>query len=400
MKAKTFFSTQFLDAEAIIDSFTEQGLGEVPEASLGVLYCESSIEYEALVQKLGQKVSFPIIGGTTMDFPVENRGEDYSAILMVIAKESMRFSVQVSDKLDGVEHTEQMNELYAQGRSQLGEDPKLVMIFLPLMPHVRVSNFIDDIFASAGDIPVFGGVSTSDLISTKAAVFYGGEVYREHMVLLMLGGDIKPVCASANQVTPMVEYAPVVTEAKGNEVLRVDSSTFCDYMREAGIRPEDRVSGVDALMQYGPIPVIVDSAETQGTDVPEIRCISYTDPERGSAIFSASVQEGSKIYMSILRKQDVADSVADCLHKLEERMKPAQQEGYTYSAFFCVTCVARYFVQVGGTDVEGKFLAENVPEGCVPIGYYAFCEIGPTYRTTDGVMENKSHSASITMCAF
>lgn len=400
MKAKTFFSTQFLNAEAIVDSFTEQGLGEVPESSLGVLYCESSIEYEALVQKLAQKVSFPIIGGTTMDFPVENRGEDYSAILMVITKESMRFSVQVSDKLDGVKHTEQMNELYAQGRSQLGEDPKLVMIFLPLMPHVRVSNFIDDIFASAGDIPVFGGVLTNDLISTKAAVFCGGEVYREHMVLLMLGGDISPVCASANQVTPMVEYAPLVTEAKGNEVLRVDSSTFCDYMREAGIRPEDRVSGVDALMQYGPIPVIVDNADTPDTDVPAIRCISYTDLERGSAIFSASVQEGSKIYMSILRKQDVADSVEDCLRKLEERMKPAQQEGYTYSAFFCVTCVARYFVQVGGTDVEGRILAENVPEGCASIGYYAFCEIGPTYRTTDGAMENKSHSASITMCAF
>lgn len=400
MKAKTFFSTQFLNAEAIIDSFTEQGLGEIPETSLGVLYCESSIEYEVLVQQLAQKVSFPIIGGTTMDFPVKNRGEDCSAILMVVAREGMRFSVQVSDKLDGAKHTEQMNELYAQGRSQLGEEPKLAIIFLPLMPHVRVSHFIDDIFASAGDIPVFGGVSTSDLIGTKAAVFCGGEVYREHMVLLMLGGDVKPVCASANQVTPMVEYAPVVTEAKGNEVLRVDSSTFCDYMREAGIRPEDRVSGVDALMQYGPIPVVVDNAETQDTDVPEIRCISYTDPEQGSAIFSASVQEGSKIYMSILRKQDVKDSAEDCLRKLEERMKPAQQEGYEYSAFFYVTCVARYFVQVGGTDVEGIFLAENVPEGCASIGYYGFCEIGPTYRIADGVMENKSHSASITMCAF
>lgn len=400
MGSKTFFSTQFLDAETIIESFVEQGLHDIPETALGILYCDSSIKYEELVQKLAGQVPFPIVGGTTMGFPMANQPGDLSAQLMVVHREGLRFSVAVSEKLDISRHAEQMQGLYAAGRSALDDDPKLVMIFLPLMPHVRVSRFIDDIFDCAEDVPVFGGVATNDLISTKPAVFYGGQVYREHMILLMLSGDVRPVCASANQVTPMVEYAPVVDKSCENEVLQVNGTTFCDYMRTAGIDPEDRVSGVDALMQYGPIPVIVENGDSSETDVPEIRCISYTDPEKGSAIFSASVEEGTKMYMSILRKEDVKDSVAECLRKLKKRMEPAKQEGYQYSAFFCVTCVARYFVQVGGTDVECKFLMDNIPHECGRIGYYAFCEIGPTYRTKDGKIINKSHSASITMCAF
>lgn len=134
----------------------------------------------------------------------------------------------------------------------------------------------------------------------------------------------------------MVEYAPTVSQAEGNEVLRVDSSSFCDYMRDIGLNPEDRVSGVDALMQYGPTPVLVDTGEAGKTDVPEIRCISYTDLERGSGMFSAAVAEGAKIYMSILRQQDVIDSARECLSKLEERMTPARQEGYEYTAFFAL----------------------------------------------------------------
>ena len=123
MKAKTFFSTQFLDADAIMKSFAEQRLMDVPETALGFLYCDSSIDYESLLKKLSQKVPFPIIGGTTMDFPVENKPEGLSALLMVVNKKGMRFSIGISDKLDVTRHSEQMNDLYAQGRSQLGEDP-------------------------------------------------------------------------------------------------------------------------------------------------------------------------------------------------------------------------------------------------------------------------------------
>lgn len=407
MGTKTYTATSFFDADSVIASFTSQGLKDIPDSShatVGFLYCDSQVDYVGVVEKLSALVSFPIVGGTTMGLPFDNTphdsADDMSAMLLVIEREGMRVSVQASEKLNHAQHTEQMNALYAKTCEELGEEPKIAMLFLPLLPGIPLSDFMDDIFVCAGDIPVFGGTSTNDLISTQAAVFHNGESLHDKLVLVLIGGNVRPVCASSCQVTPMVEYAPTVSQVEGNEVLRVDSSSFCDYMRDIGLNPEDRVSGVDALMQYGPTPVLVDTGEAGKTDVPEIRCISYTDLERGSGMFSAAVAEGAKIYMSILRQQDVIDSARECLSKLEERMTPARQEGYEYTAFFCVTCVARYFVQVGGSNKEKEFLMDNIPAGCHPTGLYAFCEIGPVYSAKDGFLQNRSHSGSITMCAF
>ena len=246
MGTKTYTATSFFDADSVIASFTSQGLKDIPDSShatVGFLYCDSQVDYVGVVEKLSALVSFPIVGGTTMGLPFDNTphdsADDMSAMLLVIEREGMRVSVQASEKLNHAQHTEQMNALYAKTCEELGEEPKIAMLFLPLLPGIPLSDFMDDIFVCAGDIPVFGGTSTNDLISTQAAVFHNGESLHDKLVLVLIGGNVRPVCASSCQVTPMVEYAPTVSQAEGNEVLRVDSSSFCDYMRDIGKNIKD-----------------------------------------------------------------------------------------------------------------------------------------------------------------
>lgn len=401
MATTTFVSCIFDDPDAaaadLLSALPQQAAG----AALGVLFCNSQTDYVRIYEKTAERAGFPVVGGTALGFPFSDAGDnEISAALLVLQKDGLEFAIAVSQPLEQGKHSEQMRDAFERCRASLGGEPKLVMPFFPLKPGLLTGLFIDDILSLAGDAPVFGGTATNDLISTRPAVFADGETHSDRMVLVMLGGDVRPALAVSNRVTPVVEYAPIVTASMGNEVFQVDGTPYCEYMRDVGISPEDRINGVDALMQYGPTPVVLDSPDAPESDVPDVRCISFTNLEKGSATFSGPVPEGAKLRISILRKQDVDDSTLDCIAKLRRRMEAAEKDGYAYSALFCVSCVARYFVLVGDRNTERDLLRQEAPEGLAPVGLYAFCEIGPAYAACDNSLINRSHSASIALCAI
>jgi|GEM_PF-2910054 len=402
MRSSTYTSTSFIGPEAIAeDILSAMPPDEASDSRIGFLFCDSQVDYSAVVATLADRLDFPVVGGTVLGFPFAGSdGKEFSAALMVLRKEGLKVAVIVSDPLDQERHKEQMRAVFERCRDALGEAPKLVLPFFPLMPGMPTGLFINDIFDLAADIPTFGGTTTNDLISTRPAIFAGGAAYGDRMTLVMLGGPIRPVFATSNLVSPTVEYAPTVTRSVENEVYRVDGDSFCEYMRTIGISPEDRINGVDALMQYGPTPVIMHDPHSPETDVPEVRCISYTDIGKGSAMFSGPIPEGTRLRMSILRSGDVDDSARSCLEKLNSRMQKAEEKGYEYSALFCVSCVARYFVMAGGLNTERELLMRDSPKSLAPIGFYAFCEIGPVYTTGEDKQINRAHSASIAMCAL
>ena len=401
MSATTSISTNFEDSTTVVNdlllSLPDPGTAD----GLGFLFCDSQLDFQAVLEGVTKKVGFPLVGGTALAFPfADPGGSELSAALLFFSKEGMKSAVAVSDVLEQGRHEEQMQAVYEQCLERLGTEPRLVLPFFPLMPGLITGHFIDALFSLAGGVPVFGGTTTNDLVGTKAAVFAEGKAMGNRMALVMLGGSIQPAFSTSNLVTPMVEYAPEVTGAEGNEVLTVDNGSFCDHMRDVGISPEDRINGVDALMQYGPTPAIMQAPDRPEDDVPEVRCISFTNVQKGSAMFSGPVPEGTRLRMSVLRKEDVAHSTRECLQKLQTRMRAAQDAGYRYSALLCVTCVARYFVLVGGANVERELLTVGMPDGMAGLGFYAFCEIGPAYTLEEQRLVNRSHSASITMCAL
>lgn len=401
MPANVYTSVQFDNPELLVAELLENMNDHTPENALGILLCDALVDSAEVLELLQQKLHFPIVGGTALAFPVSDAtGEDISASLLVISKSGMKFSITVSETLAEERHEQQMRDVFEKGQKDLGETPRLVIPFFPLMPGVVTDKFVSSLFSLAGDIPVFGGVTTNDLISTQAAVFAHGEVMPHRMVLLMLGGTVRPVFAASNVVTRMAEYAPVVTQSNGNDVYRVDNMSFCEYMRTLGLSPEDRINGVDALMQYGPIPVQMQREDQPDDGMPEVRCISYTLIEKGGVVFSGSVPEGTRVGVSILRKEDVEESSRLCLEQLTARMDKEKQGGATYSAMLCISCVARYFVLVGGNNAEREFITQHLPPDLSACGYYAFCEIGPTLTQGEEKVINRSHSASIIMCAF
>lgn len=369
--------------------------------TLGFFFCDSQIPVEETLALVQSKTPCPVVGGTSLVLPFSEGNEegDVAASLLLLHKEGMRFARAVSEPLDPARRKEQMSALVTACREEIGSAPALILLFLPLMPGLPMDGFVKEIFELAGPVPVFGGAVTNDLLSTRAAVFADGKVMDDRMVMLMLAG-IEPVFAVGASVTTMAEYAPTVTRSRGSTIFEVDGAPFCDYLRGLGIPPEDRLNGVDALMQYGPTPADVIRADRPEDGVPEIRCISYTNLEEGSAAFSGPMPEGTRLRMSVISRQDVEQSARHCIDTLKSRMRQKEAGGYRFDAVLSVSCIARYFSLIGCEHRERTILHEELPPGIALAGFYGFSEIGPTLALDDGRTLNRSHSASVTMCAL
>lgn len=370
--------------------------------TVGLFFCDSQAPAEEAIALVQKNTPCPIIGGTslTLPFSEDREEEDIAASLLLLQKENMRFARAVSEPLDPARHAEQMTALFTACRDDLGCAPALVLLFLPLMPGLPMDDFVRDVFDLAGPTPVFGGAVTNDLLSTTAAVFADGKAMRDRMVMAMFAGGIDPVFAVGASVTTMTDYAPTVTRSQGSTIFEVDGSPFCDYLRGLGIPPEDRINGVDALMQYGPTPADVIRPDRPDDGVPEIRCISYTRVDEGSAVFSGPMPEGSRLKMSVISREDVEHSARHCMDVLKSRMRQKEAEGRCFDVVLCVSCIARYFALIGCEHCERTILHEERPAGPALAGFYGFSEIAPTLALDDGRPLNRSHSASLIMCAL
>lgn len=398
MSAITTSSRNFDDTDAIVSDLLTGVTISDTQHTLALLMCDSRVSCKPLVKALSLQLGVSVLGGTTLTLPLSESPDETSATLTVFSKPGLEYSVAVSPPLEEESFEAQMNELHRQCLATLKGEPKLLMPFIPLVPGLGTDKFVSRLFQLAGNTPVFGGTTTNDLASTQALVFAAGTVWEQNMVLVAISGDIQPAFAMASQLTVMAEYGPAVTHNEGNVVYKVDDMTFCEYLQSMGISPEQRQNGVDALVQYGPLPARL-RGKGEDDGVPEIRCISYTNPQEGSAAFSSELPEGTRVNIGLIHKDDVAQSARHCVNTLLDAMKSQEKTGYRYEMLFCLPCLARYYAMLGGENIESKLLNEMLPGTLAPTGYYGFLEIAPTYGA-DGKIHNRSNNASLVICAL
>lgn len=392
-------SHNFHDARQVVADLLQDLPAEAQRpGSIGLLSLDSQLDAPEVLRLLGEQVSFPITGGTSFTYPLTEHANDISAVLSILTLDKLEFALTVSEPLDEKKCREQVKATYADCRAKLPDEPRLLIVLMPHIPGFDTDSFLSALFDEAGNVPVFGGVTTGDLVSTKAHVFAENTAYKDRMVLLALGGDIRPVFAVGSQLTELTQYGPTVTEADGRIVKKVDGMTFCEYMQRLGINPEDRVNGVDALVQYGPLPCRLHHKLEDDDGVPELRCISFTRLKDGSAAFSSRLPVGTRINMGSIQKNDVVESSERCLNEILEKINQRENRDYQYSVLLAVPCIARYFAMLGGENLENTLLAQKIPPELVVNIFYGFCEIGPTQNKNG--YHNRSHNASIVMCAL
>lgn len=393
MMAMTTVSRSFKAQAAADDLARGLPLASLREA-LGFLSCSPETDCRVLIARLQSSLPFPVVGCTTLAMPFESRDDDVSATLTVISRENLNFAISVSSALDAAEMRQQMTELYRNCEAKLGQRPKMLMAFLPLIPDLMPDRYLPFLFEAAGDMPVFGGVASDDLGSDRGVVLAEGRAFPDRMALVALGGDIKPVFAARCSLNMVSDYMPTVTEVDGYTLRRVDDISFCDYMARHGF--DVSPTGFNSSW---PLSLDVHGRNTPVDGLADACDLLRLNPADGSGTLSGIIPLGARVRIGVLSKSGIIKSADDCLADILNQIKDGRTRGYRYSALFCLPCTARYFAMVGDDDQEGEKIRSLCPEELSLFGYYGYGEIC-RIRMPDNRRENRIMNYSIVMCAF
>ena len=364
-----------------------------PPNALGLLSCSPETDCRAMIARLQASLPFPVVGGTTWALPFESHDEEVSASLTVIDRPDVNFAVGVSPVLDPADCRRQMTELYRDCEARLDRRPKMLLVFLPVIPGLMPDRYLPHLFEAAGNLPVFGGMVSDDYDTyiDRAAVLAEGRGFSDRMALVALGGDIEPVFAARCSLNAVTDYT---AEVDGYTIRRVDDMSFCDYLSRQGFDPsnEELSSGwplsLDIRGRHAPVEGLDDACD-----------LVRLNPADGSGTLAGLVPLGAGIRVGVLNKGNIIKTADDCLADILARIKDGQARGYRYSLLFCLPCVARYYALVGDDNKEGERIKAACRENLTLVGYYGFNEVCPVHLPYGG-RENRVLNYSIVMCAF
>lgn len=390
-------SRSYGNVEGIFNELTEP-LRPTGAPAIAFLACDPDIDHGALIRRLHEALPFPVVGGTTLAFPLHADDENVSATLTLLEREGLHISTAISGPLAHETADAQMQALYAQCVEGLPDAPELFFCIPSRLQGSLMERLTRSLFHLAGSVPVFGGMSSEELEKGIAHVFHEGSAYRDCMLLIGFCGGLRPVTAVRAKLTALADYAPCVTKSEGSRVYRLDDMTVCAYLEKLGF-PVDREKEMTDMLEMGFFHMLMRGRLHEDDGVPEICGILSINAADGSAEFSTQVPEGVRLTVGTLRKQDVVESAEQCLDELLLKMKPAQTEGYQYSFFCAISCVSRYLAMVGDENMESTLLRCMAPEGLSAFAYHGFNEIAPT-QDEAGKHQNRAHGDSIAMLAL
>ncbi|MCD8351694.1 MAG: FIST C-terminal domain-containing protein [Planctomycetaceae bacterium] len=363
---------------------------ENPEAAIALLACSPDSDYAELVTTLSASLHMPVAGLTSVGIPFDSGDEAFGTHVTLIGKKKTSRSVAVSDVLNHPKSRELMADMHKRCVDALDGEPKLFLLFMPILPNLYADDYLDRLFELLDGVPVVGGMASDDFRSERTAAFANDSAYRDRMVLVAFSGDIRPAFGVGCEITNPSTYSPVVTEADGNVVRRVDDMLFSDYMNKLGFGPE-------ATADF-PLSIRIRPADADDDEYPRISSIVAMNDD-GSGTLSSNVEVGSTLSVGFINQANIIASTQSAVDRLKSNMIDIEKDGYRFDTLFAVSCVARYYSMLEQPNVEAQILDKEMTPDIAGFGFYAFREVGPV-PGANGTLINQRHGQSLVLCAI
>ena len=401
MRSIVAVTNEMDDAEEAVRDLLEQvnDKGPLGKNSCGFVYCDVEMDHEAFTAMLKEKFPFEITGCTSIaNFDTEHGSQIISAVLVILTADDATFSAAVTDALTRENLRQELEGAYKKTASALGEQGKLLFLVPPFNDATPLDDYVDILSGVSGDIPIFGGLPSSNVADGDILMYANGRPYADRAVVVLVGGNVRPLFSVQNVLSAFSEQKHTVTKAKDNVIYTVEEMAFVDYLKSIGMSVDDLIEQGD-LAVYASTPLKVYLNKNDYNDgIPVVRTIKTLNPEDGSGVLFGSISEKSTISIATMKRQDIQDSCMMAIKEILEKISESRED-YTYTTLICVSCGGRYMVMADDKDIEGNIILENLPKNLTLSGFYAYGEICPT-GVRDGKAINRVHNESIVMCAL
>jgi hypothetical protein len=376
------------------------GQGAFGKKSCGFVYCDVEMAHESFMKTIKERLPFDVIGCTSIaNFDTENGAQILSAVLVVLTGDDVDFGVALTEPLTPQNLRGELEAAYKSAEAAAGGGSKLLFLMPPFDNLVPLDQYVSLLSEFSGDIPIFGGLPSSNMADGDILMYADGRVFADRAAVVLIGGDVRPVFSVQNFLSEISEQRNIVTSAEQNIVRTVDDMTFVDYLKHLGLPVDELIAQGDlAVYVSNPLKVYMGTHDDRDK-IPVARTIKTLNPADGSGVLFGEISENSAVSMVTMKRQDIIDSCNMAVREIKEKMSAAASDGYKYSTLLCVSCGGRYMVMGDDKDIEGDILKDNIPAGVSLSGFYAYGEICPTV-VENGKALNRVHNESIVMCAL
>jgi hypothetical protein len=389
------------NAEKAVEELLKQvdSRGPLGKNSCGFVFCDVEMNHAAFIAALQKQLPFDVTGCTSIaNFDTAHGAQIISAVLVVLTADDVTFSLALTDVLTAENLREELETAYKKTAAAIDGPGKLLFLVPPFTDTAPLDVYIDTLSDVSGDIPIFGGLPSSNMADGDILLYAKGRIHMDRAVVVLAGGNLQPIFSVQNVLSAFSEQKNVVTKAIDDVIYTVDNMTFMDYLRSVGLLVDDLVSQGD-LAVYVSTPLKIHLNKNENNDpIPVARTIKKLNPEDGSGILFGAISEKSIISIATMKRGDIQDSCKMAMKEIQEKVA-ASKGDYKYTTLLCVSCGGRYMVMADDKDVEGNIIVDNLPEGMTLSGFYAYGEICPT-SIRDGKATNRVHNESIVMCAL
>ena len=402
MRSVVAVTNEIDDAQKAVQDLLKQvnNKGPLYKNSCGFVFCDVDINYD-IFTLLEEKFPFEIVGCTSLaTFDTERGTQIISVVLVILTANDAVFAVAVMEALTKENLRQELEAAYKRAAFALGGQGKLLLLFPPFNDAISPDSYVDILSAVSGDIPIFGGLPSSNAEDGNIVTSAKGQTYTDCGVIVLVGGNIHPLFAVQNVLSTFSEQKCTVTKAQDNIIYTVNNMTFTDYLQSIGLDVNNFLKQGD-LAVYVSIPLKVYLNKNDNNDgIPVARTIKFLNPEDGSGILFGSISEKSEISIATMKRQDIQDSCKRIMKEILEKIGASQKENTdTYTTLICVSCGGRYIVMADDKNIEGDIILQNLPKNLTLSGFYAYGEICPT-TVHDGKAVNRVHNESIAICVL
>ncbi|MCL2033261.1 MAG: FIST C-terminal domain-containing protein [Oscillospiraceae bacterium] len=362
------------------------------KSSIGILYFSTELDAEKLMSEIKKLLPFDIMGCSTQAVLNEKTGmNEFSSSLLVLTADDCDFNIFVSEPLTSENIKRQITGI-CESVTRVKHDLKLILLNCPHMPDIIFDNFPEAFSEGTGGLPVFGGAAGYSIDNDISLVTFNENLYTDRLVCCFISGNLAPVFSAMGYFSLTTIKTQIATKTDGDVIYTIDDMSFVDYLESMGIvtsEPE----------MYASIILKVKWGDDDGKDGGVYRSISSLNKEDGSGKVGCCVPQGSEIYTTTYKSDDIKISTKVCIDTIIEQIRNAESEDYKYTTVLCGSCWGRYLCMFPSKKIEGDIIKESAPPEMNFAGYYTNGEICPI-AFKNGVAVNRAHNATITMCAF
>ena len=351
--------------------------------SVGFITCSYDFVETGMVKAICQALPFEVAGCTTLTNATNKEAGTLLLCLSVLTADDCRFATALTPTLEGGAHAV-IGEAFKHTAARLGEDPRLILAFMPMLSTVSGEQMLKALNDAADGTPVFGTIACdSDTANySNSFTIHNGLCSRDGMSMLLISGNVNPhfVVTSTSEQNLQKQHA-LITSSEGSVLKEINGQSTREYLSSIGLL---KGGGIEAMSA---VPFVVNYNDGSQSVARAI----YSLNSDGSAVCGGFMPEGGTLSIG---RMDVADIILTAEQSLEKLLKNNGLNG-----IIMFPCLGRNMV-LGVTPLSEIEKVEEVLGDSLPWHLaYAGGEVCPVYGC-DGRPMNRFHNFTFIACAI